>query len=146
MERIILSKFVPESMTLYDSEAGRKMDGRLIRESCDPQNVGRMMKPDGMAEITGSCGDTMEFYIMVEDGKIRNINFYTDGCFTTIACGSVTTKMVMDRNIEEALNIMGQDIMDKLGGLPEDHNHCAKLAAETLHKAITNFLTKSKDL
>ena len=129
MERIILSKFVPESMTLYDSEAGRKMDGRLIRESCDPQNVGRMMKPDGMAEITGSCGDTMEFYIMVEDEKISGINFYTDDCFTTIACGSVTTKMAKDRDIEEALNMMDQDIIDELGGLPEDYHHCAKLAA-----------------
>ena len=95
-----------------------------------------------MAEITGSCGDTMEFYIRVEDGKIQDVKFYTDGCGTTIACGSVTTQIAKGKGLEDALGIMGQDIIDELEGLPEDHHHCARLSAETLQKAISNYLIR----
>ena len=125
-----------------DHQERRKNIERLIRESYDPQNVGRMGDPDGFGEITGSCGDTMEFYIKIKDSQINEINFYTDGCDTTIACGSVATQMAKGKGMEEALAIMDDDIMDELGGLPEDHQHCAKLTADTLRKAVTNYLTK----
>ena len=125
-----------------DFEERRKNTERMIKESYDPQNVGRMSDPDGFGEITGSCGDTMEFYIKARDGLIDEINFYTDGCETTIACGSVATQLAQGKGMEETLAITNEDIMDELGGLPEDHQHCAQLTADTLRKAATNYLSR----
>ena len=113
---------------------------RVLEEANNPQNVGRMQKADAAAEITGPCGDTMEFYLKIEDGKISDINFWTDGCGATIACGSIATKLVKGKEVAEAIKVTNQDIIKALDGLPEENLHCAKLAADTLHKAIRNYL------
>ena len=60
-----------------DFEERRKNTERMIKESYDPQNVGRMSDPDGFGEITGSCGDTMEFYMRMKNGQINEILFYS---------------------------------------------------------------------
>ncbi len=125
-----------------DPEERRRNTERLIRKSYDPQNVGRMSDPDGFGVITGSCGDTMEFYIKVKDSQIDEIKFYTDGCGTTIACGSVATQLAKGKGMEETLGITDENIMDELGGLPEDHVHCAKLTSDTLRKAVTTYLAR----
>ncbi len=99
-----------------------------------------MSEPDAAGEITGPCGDTMEFYLRVKNGMIEEITFYTDGCGATIACGSITTRLVKNKGVEEAKKITNQDIIDALDGLPEENLHCGKLAADTLKKAIDDYL------
>lgn len=107
----------------------------------DPRNVGSIDHPDGGAVITGSCGDTMEFWLTVKGDCIRDIKFWTDGCDTTIAAGSITTVLAMGKSIEEAANINHEDILEALGGLPADSQHCALLASNTLKAAIDNYLS-----
>ena len=82
----------------------------------------------------------MEFYVKVKDGNITEINFMTDGCGSSIACGSMTTRLAKGKTADDAMKITNQDVFDALDGLPEDYAHCAKLAVDTLHKAILNFL------
>ncbi len=115
---------------------------KVMEEANNPQNVGRMSKPDGAAEITGPCGDTMEFYLRVNNETIDEISFYTDGCGATIACGSMTTRMVKEKGVEEAGKLTSQDIIDALDGLPEENLHYGKLAADTLQKALHNYHEK----
>jgi len=69
----------------------------------------------------------------------------TDGCGTTIACGSMVSSLSMGKSISEAMGITDKDILNKLGGLPEANIHCSVLAAATLKKAIGNYLTEGKD-
>ena len=38
--------------------------------------------------------------------------------------------------------ITGNIILEKLGGLPEENEHCAFLAAESLQKALHDFMIK----
>ena len=52
----------------------------------------------------------------------------------------MTTKIATGKAIEEALKIKDLDILDALNGLPEENRHCAKLAVDTLHKALDNFI------
>lgn len=111
----------------------------------NPQNVGSIEHPDGVAIITGSCGDTMEFWIRVKKGIISDIKFWTDGCETTIAAGSITTVLSRYKPVGEAFKISQQDILDALGGLPEDSQHCALLAARTLKAALSDFMAFKND-
>ncbi len=125
-----------------DAEEEKEFSKEVIREYRKPQNVGRMKNPDGFGIVTGSCGDTMEFYLRVENRRIKKITFMTDGCGPSIACGSITTKLVKAKTIDKALKITNQDILDALKGLPEENEHCAKMAADTLNKAIHHYLDK----
>jgi len=105
-----------------------------------PKNIGRMDKPDGYGRVTGPCGDTMEIYLKVKDDIIAEANFFTDGCGTTIVCGSMVTELAKGKKVEDALDITNETVLESLGGLPEADQHCALLAANTLREAIANFM------
>jgi ATP-binding protein involved in chromosome partitioning len=100
-----------------------------------PRNNGPPAEFTHHARITGPCGDTMEFWLFVQDGRIGKAAFVTDGCGPSHACGSVATCLAEGKTVEQSAAITQQDILDALGGLPESHRHCALLAANTLKTA-----------
>jgi len=102
--------------------------------------VGLISNPDGQARITGPCGDTMEIWLRVSGGIIEQATFWTDGCGTTIAAGSIATELAKGKKVGDALGIAQQDVLDALGGLPDDSVHCALLAASTLKEAVKDYL------
>jgi len=137
-------RIVSEIRASIQKEENAIFSKKVIQESHNSQNVGRLSEPDGFAIITGPCGDTMEFYVQVKKGKIKEINFMTDGCGSSIACGSMATKLAKSKTLDEAMKITNQDILDALDGLPDEYLHCARLAANTLHKAVLNYLEEIK--
>ncbi|MFP3880202.1 MAG: iron-sulfur cluster assembly scaffold protein [Dehalococcoidia bacterium] len=118
---------------------------QTIDHFLNPRNLGEMPAPDGFARVTGSCGDTMEIYLKVRDGRVMNVSFWTDGCGPSIASGSMITEMAKQMNVTEAQRISQHDVLAALGGLPEESQHCALLAANTLKEAIKNYLTFKRE-
>ncbi len=111
----------------------------VIEYTYNPRNVGEISDADGVGRVTGTCGDTVQIQIRVENGRIRESRFLTDGCGTSIACGSMLTEMIGDKTIEEALVITSDDLLRSLDGLPEEYVHCTVLAVDTLHAAINDY-------
>jgi ATP-binding protein involved in chromosome partitioning len=101
----------------------------------NPRNYGRLAHADGHARVTGPCGDTMEFWVSVREGKLHRCTFVTDGCGPSLASGSVATELATGGSVEDALKIGQKEILEALGGLPTDVQHCALLAANTLQEA-----------
>ena len=99
-----------------------------------PRNLGPLPSYNGHSCITGLCGDTMEFWLEIHDGRIRQVGFTTDGCGSSRACGSVTTELAKGKTVEEAYVIEQADVMDVLKGLARESEHCALLAATTLRE------------
>jgi len=100
----------------------------VIDHAMNPRNVGSIPNADGFACVTGPCGDTMEIWLSIRDGRIRDATFWTDGCGTSIAAGSMATEMAKGMTITEAFRVTQQDILNSLGGLPEESAHCAPTA------------------
>lgn len=105
-----------------------------------PRNIGVVPKTDAFAMIKGPCGDTMGISLEVENDKIRDAKFKTDGCAITIACGSAITEMVINKTIDEVFKISAADLIMKLGGLPKGHKHCALLTVNTLYSAVGRYI------
>lgn len=122
------------------SEMRKQYSEATIDHFLNPRNLGEIPSPEGFARITGPCGDTMEIRLKVVDNKIVNISFWTDGCGTTIAAGSMVTELAKGKTVPEAMRISPDDVERALGGLPEDSRHCALLAANTLKEAIKDYL------
>ena len=70
------------------------------------------------------------------------MSFWTDGCGTSIACGSMLTKIIKGKKIREIYDITSEELNDALDGLPENHVHCTVLAVNTLRKTIKNLVEK----
>ena len=118
---------------------------KTIDHFLKPRNLGEIPAPDGFGRITGPCGDTMEICLKVRDAKVINASFWTDGCGPSIASGSMVTEMAKRMNISEAQRISQHDVLTALGGLPEESEHCALLAANTLKEAIKDYLAFNKE-
>ncbi len=101
-----------------------------------------MNDPDGSAFIKGICGDTMEFYLVIEKEIITRATYYTDGCTYTNRCGEAAARFVEGRNLINAMGLSAEWIIREAGELPEDHLHCAALTAMTFLKAAGEYLYK----
>jgi nitrogen fixation NifU-like protein len=117
----------------------------VIDHAQNPRNVGSIHDADGFAQVTGPCGDTMQIWLKVKHDTIANASFSTDGCGTTIAAGSMITEMARGKSLGLAQKINQQDVLEALGGLPEESEHCALLAANTLKEAIRDYLAMKKE-
>jgi nitrogen fixation NifU-like protein len=117
----------------------------VVEHSMNPRNVGDMDDADGSAKITGPCGDTMELWLKLKGDTIVQAKFLTDGCGTSIASGSMVTELAKGKKLGQARKISQQDVLDALGGLPEESEHCALLAANTLKAAISDYLTMKRE-
>ena len=119
---------------------------KFKQEFSNPKNIGKIEDTDSQVSITGVCGDTVEMYLAIKDGKIDDIKFMTDGCGATIACASYVTRTVKGKSIEEALRIKPEDVDKYFEGLPEESKHCAKLSIDTLKAALNMYESKEQKL
>ncbi len=110
-----------------------------------PRNVGKLEKYNAVGEVgNASCGDIIKLYVLIDsDNIIQDISFQTFGCGAAIATSSMTTEMVKGKHIDEALNVTKDQVAEELGGLPANKMHCSNLAADALHKAISDYKAKN---
>ena len=118
---------------------------QVIDHFQNPRNLGEIPDADGFGTITGPCGDTMEISLRVRGDRVIDANFWTDGCGTSIASGSMTTELAKGKSLAEARSITKDVILSSLGGLPEESEHCALLAADTLREAIKDYIDLKKE-
>ncbi len=87
----------------------------------------------------GPCGDTMKFFLKINNNLIEKANFITDGCGASIATASQTTVLIEGKPLNYVENLKPDDIDKALKGLPEDHKHCTELALRTLNQLIQKY-------
>lgn len=88
------------------------------------------------------CGDQMKMYIVVEDGKIKDIRWKTYGCASAIASTSALSELAKGKTLDEAVAISAKDIDDFLGNLPKHKFHCSILGHDALREAVDNYKKK----
>ena len=124
-----------------DSESGvdgRHLDPRFWRHARFPAHTRHLARCDGSSTGVGSCGDRVTIRIGVDHETIQAIYQNPQGCLYTTACASAVSVLALGRTLEKALEIQPEDVETELGGLPEDHRHCARLAVNTLGEAIAD--------
>ena len=130
---------------LIKAEMKKVYSETVVEHSINPRNVGDIEDASGFAKVTGPCGDTMEIWLKVNSDTISDASFMTDGCGTTIASGSMVTEMAKGRTVFHAQKITQQDVLNALGGLPEESEHCALLAANTLKAALRDYIAMKRE-
>jgi nitrogen fixation NifU-like protein len=106
----------------------------------EPLYMGMLDDADGKSRVRGPCGDTMEIYLKFESNKVVDASFMTDGCGPTAVCGSYAAEMALGSKPDDIFDITGESILTEIGGLPEEHEHCAFLAAEALQAAVDDYM------
>jgi len=140
-----MSSELDDLQALVMADARKIYSETVIGHAMNPRNLREMTDADGFARVTGPCGDTMEIWLKVMDGIVIQATFYTDGCGTSIASGSMVTELVKGKNITETQKISQQNVLDALGGLPDESEHCALLAANTMKEAARDYIAMKRE-
>lgn len=114
----------------------------------NPRNSGKLADPDGHSEVgSPKCGDVMTLDIKVDDeDRITDIRFMTFGCAGAIAASSALTEIARGKILEEALGITNNQIIEFLGGMPEEKYHCSVMGHEALSAAVSDFRRRSDNV
>ena len=137
-------KFVEElQQEIIDNEVS-DFNEHIVNLSHNPKNWGKPSNFTISHSYMDSRNDTMEFYLTIDKGIIKQANFFTDGCGATVATGSQTTLLIEGKSVEYAERLEQEDIDRALCGLPEDHKHSLELAVKTLKNLIAKY--KSEEI
>lgn len=118
---------------------------KVMEHFLNPRNVGFIEDADGVGEVGSlACGDALTLTFKLDkDEKITDVKFKTFGCASAVASSSVLTEIVKGMTLAEAEKVTNQDIVERLGGLPEQKLHCSVMGQEALEAAIANYRHKN---
>jgi nitrogen fixation NifU-like protein len=103
----------------------------------NPRNAGDLLNADANAQLENpACGDVLRLTLKVTAGRIREAAFKAKGCVPAMACGSALTELVIGATLEKARGLRREDVIARLGSLPQASTHAAQLAIDTLSAAL----------
>lgn len=114
-----------------------------------PQNIlleePKDLQFDAVGEVgSPACGDTMRMWVKVDatSDRVKELKWKTFGCGSAIAATSMFSVMLTENEgmkIDEALKIKPQDVMVRLGGLPDRKIHCSVLADKAFRRTMNAY-------
>ena len=103
-----------------------------------------------------ACGDMMEMWMKIgsavgsdsnnKEERIKELKWKTFGCASAIAATSMYSVMLTENGgmtLAEALKVRPQDVMKRLGGLPNRKIHCSVLADKAFQKTANDYFRKT---
>jgi nitrogen fixation NifU-like protein len=111
----------------------------------NPRHIGEIENPDGMALVGDHrCGDHIRLYLKIEGNKIVDIRYKVFGCAAAIATTSILTELVVNKDLDDALAITDDDVIEAAGGIPARKAHCSLLGVVGLHTALAEYFLKKE--
>ncbi|MGA7683554.1 MAG: iron-sulfur cluster assembly scaffold protein [Terriglobales bacterium] len=105
----------------------------LLDHFQNPRNTGVIEEPDASAYVENPiCGDVLELSLKLEGSRIADIRFRAKGCVPVMACGSAITELIQGKSVQAARAIKREELLQRVGGLPEASSHAAHLALDAL--------------
>ena len=109
----------------------------LLDHFQNPRNAGSIESPDATARLENpACGDILELSLKLQGDRIADIRFRAKGCVPAMACGSAITELAKGRPVDAARAITREELIGKIGSLPEASGHAAHLAIDTLKELL----------
>jgi len=113
---------------------------QLLDHFENPRNAGEVEEPDVSAQIENpACGDVLRLSLKIEGDRIADIRFRARGCVPAMACGSAVTEMAKGLSVAKARRLSREELLQKVGGVPEASNHASHLAMDALKAALRDL-------
>lgn len=138
-------KAIEEIQASIIRDARKIYSEKVIERWLNPRYLRKMENPHGRATVKGPCGDTVTIFLKMNDDKIVDARFVTDGCMTSVVAGNMACELAIGRSIQDAFKMSDEVVLENLGGLPEESVHCALLASNTVTETLTDYLTSKNE-
>ena len=124
---------------IRDLLSGSGYADRAIDYYLAKANMGVIPEPDQVSELTGPCGDTMKCYLKMDHGCIKDAKYQVLGCPGAISAAMALVDLVKGKSLDDAMQVKDRDVFRELIEIPEQKQHCIRLAVKTLQKAINEY-------
>ena len=82
----------------------------------NPHNFGKLENADAQAmDYNPACGDEVEIFLKVKDGKVFDAKFVGRGCAISQASASMLTDEIKGKSVDELAKLDGKFVTDLLG-------------------------------
>lgn len=109
----------------------------------NPQFNGPIEDADSQLALTGKCGDTIELFLKFEGQKVSKASYRTNGCASSQLAGSFTAELAHGCTPEGLFELTPDDVLKKIGKLPDHDQHCTELAIQVLHECANQYLVQT---
>lgn len=109
----------------------------------NPRNRGVLKESTtSFKSLNSTCGDQIEVFLKIEEGRIKKINFEGHGCAISIAAISILSEALLEKKVSEVLKF-DLSVVQKLLGIEISvrRSKCALIGL----KAIQGALRKLKE-
>lgn len=105
-----------------------------------PRNSGKPESYTNSAKLQNlSCGDEIEVYLDIKDGKVTAVHYEASGCAISIASASILSEELIGKSVAELTVLDAEFITDLLGiELTTSRLKCAHMALQAIQQAAMN--------
>ncbi len=129
-----------DAATIHEMLSGSGYSDKAIQYYLERPYMGEIKDADQISELTGHCGDTMKVFLKLDEkGLIEDARYQVLGCPGAIAAAMAAVDLVKGKSLEVALALTDRDVFRELQDLPDQKQHCIRLAVKTLRKAIEEY-------
>jgi SUF system NifU family Fe-S assembly protein len=112
----------------------------VLDHAQNPRNQGILEEANARGyQMNPVCGDVLSLMLRIEDGRIAEARFMTEGCTASVAASSILTELITGLTLEKADELTHEDIDDAVGGLPASKLHSAALVIGALKQALAAY-------
>lgn len=109
----------------------------------NPKYNGPLKDAGCQAALKGKCGDTIEIFLKFTNDTVEKASYVTNGCASSQLAGSFTAELALGHTAEELFSLTPTDVLNKIGKLPDNDQHCTELAIQVLHECVNSYLIKN---
>jgi nitrogen fixation NifU-like protein len=91
-------------------------------------------------DVNPLCGDVIEIYLKVDNGKIADVSFTGSGCAISQAAASMLTELVKGKALDDIKKLAKDDVLGLLGiDVSYSRMKCALLGLKTVKVAAYKY-------
>ena len=108
----------------------------------DPINLGKLENKNAYYKDSNPlCGDNIEVSLFIDNDKIIDIKYISEGCAISRASSSIISEKIKGMNVKDVLMLNRDYVLDAIGiQLNSIRLKCAMLSLRTIQKAITKYI------
>jgi len=128
---------------IWEMLSGSGYSDKAIEYYLNRPNMGSLPGADQVTELSGPCGDTMRIYLKLDDGRIQDAKIQVLGCPGAVASAMAAMDLIKGKTIKQAQGLTDRDVFRVLKALPDQKQHCIRLAVKTLQKALDEYASNN---
>ena len=107
-----------------------------------PINIGKLENENvSYKDSNPLCGDNIEVSLLIDNDKITDIKYISEGCAISRASSSIISEKIKGMNLKDVLVLNKDFVLDSIGiQLNPIRLKCAMLSLRAIQKAVTKYL------